>query len=159
MAGRAVKYAHQKWIYNAGDIEHLQKECKFSYAAGTALATGHKVDNGVVGKDRQTDTPLTTMAEKAHRRGMKMAILSSVSILRMPLADIVAKAIEQLAGKNGFFKETGSHYYSFKGLYKRMEYRMAENQKLKLKQGVAGVFFCGVCTSMVKSCPVYICRN
>ncbi|MBN2525406.1 MAG: alkaline phosphatase [Deltaproteobacteria bacterium] len=58
----------------------LNSDITDSAAAGTALATGHKVDNGVVGKDMQTDTPLTTIAEKAHRRGMKVGILSSVSI-------------------------------------------------------------------------------
>ncbi len=50
-----------------------------SAAAGTALATGSKTDVGVISKDPQGNI-LTSVAEKAKAKGMKVGIVSSVSI-------------------------------------------------------------------------------
>ncbi len=51
-----------------------------SAAAGTALATGHKTNNGVVSKDRKLKRAYATIAEKARNRKMRVGILTSVSI-------------------------------------------------------------------------------
>ena len=51
-----------------------------SAAAGTALATGHKTNNGVISKDRRLKRAYATIAEKARNKKMKVGILTSVSI-------------------------------------------------------------------------------
>jgi len=51
-----------------------------SAAAGTALATGHKTAIGRISMDVDGDSALTTIAEKAKTLGMKVGIVSSVSI-------------------------------------------------------------------------------
>ena len=51
-----------------------------SAAAGTAMASGLKTASGVVGKDASGIAPYPTLAEKAKARGMKVAILTTVSI-------------------------------------------------------------------------------
>lgn len=51
-----------------------------SAAAGTALATGHKTDNDVVGVDPTKKIKFKTMAEMAKEKGMKVGIISSVSL-------------------------------------------------------------------------------
>lgn len=51
-----------------------------SAAAGTALATGHKTAIGRISMDVNGDSSLTTIAEKAKAHGMKVGIVSSVSI-------------------------------------------------------------------------------
>ncbi len=50
-----------------------------SAAAGTALATGSKTDVGVISQDPEGNT-LRTMAEMAKAKGMKVGVVSSVSI-------------------------------------------------------------------------------
>lgn len=51
-----------------------------SAAAGTALSTGFKTANGVLGMDSTRTAPLTSIAEKAHRSGRAVGITTSVSI-------------------------------------------------------------------------------
>lgn len=51
-----------------------------SSASGTALATGHKTNNGVLGKDTSLTVNFETVAEKAQKLGYKVGILSSVGI-------------------------------------------------------------------------------
>ncbi|WP_425059584.1 Alkaline phosphatase 4 [Sporomusa carbonis] len=51
-----------------------------SAAAGTALASGHKTDNDVLGVDPTNKIKFKTMAEMAKEKGMKVGIVSSVSI-------------------------------------------------------------------------------
>lgn len=51
-----------------------------SAAAGTALATGHKTANDVVGVDPTNTIKFKTMAEMAKEKGLKVGIVSSVSI-------------------------------------------------------------------------------
>lgn len=51
-----------------------------SAAAGTALATGHKTNNDVLGVDPTKKIKFKTMAEMAKEKGMKVGIVSSVSI-------------------------------------------------------------------------------
>jgi len=50
-----------------------------SAAAGTAMATGVKTNIGCIGVDPSL-RPVTTLAEKAKREGLKVGIISSVSI-------------------------------------------------------------------------------
>ena len=50
-----------------------------SAAGGTALATGHKTYNGAIGVDHKV-TPVTSIAEKAHRHGAKVGVATSVTI-------------------------------------------------------------------------------
>ena len=51
-----------------------------SAAAGTALACGQKTDNGVISMDPARRTKLTTIAERTKAAGMKVGIITSVSI-------------------------------------------------------------------------------
>ena len=50
-----------------------------SAAGGTALATGHKTYNGAIGVDAAV-APVTSIAEKAHRHGVKVGVATSVTI-------------------------------------------------------------------------------
>ncbi len=51
-----------------------------SSAAITAIATGHKTNNGVLNKDTSLAIKYETIAEKAQKAGYKIGILSSVAI-------------------------------------------------------------------------------
>lgn len=51
-----------------------------SAAAGTALATGNKTNIGMISVDTSGTVPFQTIAEKAKIKGMKVGIISSVSI-------------------------------------------------------------------------------
>ncbi|GAB0148810.1 alkaline phosphatase [Marichromatium sp. PS1] len=51
-----------------------------SAAAGTALACGLKTNIGVIAMDPSATQPYTTLAELAKRKGMKVGIISSVSL-------------------------------------------------------------------------------
>ncbi len=51
-----------------------------SAAAGTALACGFKTTNGVISMDSSFKHSFTTIAEMAKKKGMKVGIISSVSI-------------------------------------------------------------------------------
>jgi alkaline phosphatase len=51
-----------------------------SAAAGTALATGEKTDINRISRDTSGAIPLESIAEKAKAKGMKVGIISSVSI-------------------------------------------------------------------------------
>jgi alkaline phosphatase len=51
-----------------------------SSAAGTALATGHKTNNGTVSLDPVTKAPMPSVASKAKAKGMKVGITTSVSM-------------------------------------------------------------------------------
>ncbi len=64
--GLATSNAHNRYITD-------------SAAAGTALATGNKTNVGVISQSPSGER-LTTMAEMAHSKGMKVGIVSSVSI-------------------------------------------------------------------------------
>jgi alkaline phosphatase len=51
-----------------------------SAAAGTALATGHKTNNDVLGMDPGKTVKYKTMAELAKEKGLKVGIVTSVSL-------------------------------------------------------------------------------
>jgi len=51
-----------------------------SAAAGTALASGQKTNNDILGMDATKTVKLKTMAEMAKEKGMKIGIVSNVSI-------------------------------------------------------------------------------
>jgi len=51
-----------------------------SAAAGTALATGHKTNNDVLGMDPSKSVKFKSMAEMAKEKGMKVGIVTSVSL-------------------------------------------------------------------------------
>ena len=51
-----------------------------SAAGGTALATGSKTKNGAIGVDSTLVSNLTSVAEKAKAKGMKVGVTTSVSI-------------------------------------------------------------------------------
>lgn len=51
-----------------------------SAAAGTALATGNKTANNVMGMLPDKTTPVESIAEKAHKQGRRVAICTSVGI-------------------------------------------------------------------------------
>lgn len=66
-AGLATTYAANRFITG-------------SAAAGTALATGNKTNISRISTDTSGTVPLQTIAEKAKLKGMKVGIISSVSI-------------------------------------------------------------------------------
>ncbi|WP_210424592.1 alkaline phosphatase [Marichromatium bheemlicum] len=51
-----------------------------SAAAGTALACGHKTNTGILAMDPTATRPYTTLAELAKDKGMKVGIVTSVSL-------------------------------------------------------------------------------
>lgn len=51
-----------------------------SAAAGTALATGHKTTINTIGMDGKKQTPLKSVAEMARDKGLKVGIVTSVSL-------------------------------------------------------------------------------
>jgi alkaline phosphatase len=51
-----------------------------SAAAGTALATGRKTSCGTIGMDLKKENAMPTIAERAKARGMRVGIVTSVSI-------------------------------------------------------------------------------
>ena len=51
-----------------------------SASTATAIASGHKTASGVIGMDPKGETKYETIAEVAHRKGMKVGILSTVSL-------------------------------------------------------------------------------
>ncbi|MBC2579050.1 alkaline phosphatase [Clostridium sp. DJ247] len=51
-----------------------------SASAGTAIATGHKTNDGVINMDPAKKEKYTSMAEMAKKKGMKVGIVSSVSL-------------------------------------------------------------------------------
>ncbi len=51
-----------------------------SAAGGTALATGEKTKNGVIGMDSLTSKPLKSIAYAAKENGLKVGVITSVSI-------------------------------------------------------------------------------
>jgi alkaline phosphatase len=51
-----------------------------SSAAGTALASGEKTDNNVLGLLPDKETPVVTIAEMAHKKGIPVAIGTSCSV-------------------------------------------------------------------------------
>ena len=51
-----------------------------SAPAATSLATGYKTDNGVIGMDPTKTKKFTTIAELAKQKGMKVGLITSVSI-------------------------------------------------------------------------------
>lgn len=51
-----------------------------SAAAGTAIASGNKTSINTIGMDSSKNKPLPSIAEMAHRKGMKVGIISTVSL-------------------------------------------------------------------------------
>jgi len=70
-----------------------------SAAAGTALATGNKTNNGVIAMDAEGKTKFKTMAEAAHEKGYKVGIVTSVSIDHATPASFYAHA----AGRASYY--------------------------------------------------------
>ena len=63
-----------------------------SAPAATSLATGYKTDNGVVGLDPSKTKKFATIAEMAKAKGLKVGIISSVSINHATPASFYAHA-------------------------------------------------------------------
>jgi alkaline phosphatase len=70
-----------------------------SAAAGTALATGHKTNNGVIAMDAAGKTKFKTIAEAAHEQGWKIGIVTSVSLDHATPASFYAHA----AGRTSYY--------------------------------------------------------
>lgn len=89
-----------------------------SAAAGTALASGHKTDNDVVGVDPTKQIKFKTMAEMAKEKGMKVGIVSSVSIDHATPASFYAHE----SSRNNFYEigmsmvNSGFDYFAGGGL-------------------------------------------
>ncbi len=63
-----------------------------SASAGTAIATGNKTLNGVVNMDPAKTTKFKTIAEYAHERGMKVGVVTTVSLDHATPAVFYAKS-------------------------------------------------------------------
>ncbi|WP_027188709.1 alkaline phosphatase [Desulfovibrio cuneatus] len=95
-----------------------------SAPAGTALATGYKTDNGVIGVDPSKTQRFTTIAEAAKQAGMKVGVVSSVSInhatpgsyyAHMPSRNSYYEIGEQLIASGfDYFGGGGLHKYNAK---------------------------------------------
>jgi len=89
-----------------------------SAAAGTALATGHKTDNDVLGMDPTKKIKFRTMAEMAKEKGMKVGIVSSASIDHATPASFYAHE----SSRNNFYEietamiTSGFDYFAGGGL-------------------------------------------
>lgn len=81
-----------------------------SASAGTALATGNKTLNGVINMDTTKTKHFKTITEYAHERGVKIGIVTSVSLDHATPASFYAKSpsrgnyydISVQLGKSGF---------------------------------------------------------
>ena len=78
-----------------------------SAAAGTALATGHKTQNGAIGVLKDLQTPVNSVAVWAKNSGKRVGVTTSVSVDHAPPAAFYA----HVAGR-------GSYYNIGKDLYK-----------------------------------------
>jgi alkaline phosphatase len=70
-------------LFPGQGMQTIQSSNKFiteSAAAGTALATGHKTNNDILGMDETKTVKFKSMAELAKEKGMKVGIVSNVSI-------------------------------------------------------------------------------
>jgi alkaline phosphatase len=70
-----------------------------SAAAGTALSTGEKTGQGVIGMDAEGKTKLKLISETAHEKGYKVGIVTSVSIDHATPASFFAHA----AGRSSYY--------------------------------------------------------
>ncbi|OHE67593.1 MAG: alkaline phosphatase, partial [Treponema sp. GWB1_62_6] len=103
--------------YDAGSI------ITDSASAGTAIATGHKTLGGVINMDPTKTIPYKTIAEYARDAGMKVGIVSSVSIEHATPAVFYAKTpsrgnmydIAVQLGKSGFDYFGGGGFNQPKG--------------------------------------------
>lgn len=66
-----------------------------SAAAATALATGHKTSINTIGMNPAKETPYTSIAEMAKKKGMKVGIVTSVSIDHATPAGFYAHVAER----------------------------------------------------------------
>lgn len=89
-----------------------------SAAAGTALASGHKTANDVLGVDPANKIKYKSMAEMAKEKGMKVGIVSSVSLDHATPAVFYAHE----ASRNNFYEialsmsDSGFDYFAGGGL-------------------------------------------
>jgi alkaline phosphatase len=85
-----------------------------SAAAGTALATGSKTNNGAIGVDA-SNTPVTSIAEKAKQQGMKVGITTTVSINHATPASFYAHRADRNMGYEIAFDLLDSNFDFFAG--------------------------------------------
>lgn len=89
-----------------------------SAAAGTALATGHKTNVGVISMDASNTVSYQSIAEMAHDAGMKVGIVSSVSLDHATPASFYAHQ----ASRNDYYSiglqmlESGFDYFGGGGV-------------------------------------------
>lgn len=85
-----------------------------SAAAGTALATGSKTNNGVIGIDA-SNAPVTSIAEIAKQRGMKVGITTTVSINHATPASFYAHRADRNMGYEIALDLVASNFDFFAG--------------------------------------------
>ncbi|MBI9066543.1 MAG: alkaline phosphatase [Salinivirgaceae bacterium] len=108
-----------------------------SSAAVTALATGYKTNNGVLGKDTSLTINYETIAEKAKKAGYKIGVLSSVAIDHATPAGFYAHqnyrgmyyeiSTELPKSEFDYFGGGAFHYPTGKDLTKANAYELAES--------------------------------
>jgi alkaline phosphatase len=85
-----------------------------SAAAGTALATGHKANNGVIGLGATLDT-LTTIAERARDKGLKVGIVTTVTTDHATPAAFYANVADRDMSDEIRRQQTASRFDHFAG--------------------------------------------
>ena len=109
-----------------------------SAPAATTLASGYKTDNGVIGMDPSKTKKLTTVAQMARDKGMKVGVLTSVSLNHATPASFYASQPsrndyyeigEQLVGSNfDYFAGGGIHQHTGKDKDRKDLYEVAKEK-------------------------------
>lgn len=93
--GTKQLYMNQAPVHSTISTYSANKYITDSAAAGTALATGKKTSNGTISMDADRKNPITTVAEKAKAKGMKVGIVTSVYLNHATPAAFFAHAEER----------------------------------------------------------------
>ena len=109
-----------------------------SAPAATTLASGYKTDNGVIGMDPSKTKKLTTVAQMARDKGMKVGVLTSVSLNHATPASFYASQPsrndyyeigEQLVDSGfDYFAGGGIHQYTGKNKDRKDLYEVAKEK-------------------------------
>jgi alkaline phosphatase len=110
-----------------------------SAPAGTSLATGYKTNNGVIGVDPTKTRSFTTMAELAKAGGMRVGIVSSVSLNHATPASFYA----HMPSRNSYYEigqqliNSGFDYFAGGGLHKSADKDAQGNPRRSLYEVAA----------------------
>lgn len=109
-----------------------------SAPAGTSLATGYKTDNGVIGLDPSKSKAFPTIAEVAKARGLRVGIVSTVSLNHATPAAYYAHA----PSRGSYYEigcqliESGFDYFAGGGLHKHSDKGRPSLYRLAAQKGM-----------------------